>query len=69
MPATPTPTSAGANGYPGFVQTVTTELRTVDRGEDILIFFLLKALASEADRDEKGFATMQDASRHATSGV
>jgi len=31
--------------------------------------FLLEALTGEADRDEKGFVTVQDASRHVTDGV
>jgi len=31
--------------------------------------FLLEALAGAADRDEKGFVTVQDASRHVTNGV
>ena len=31
--------------------------------------FLLEALAGQADRDEKGFVTVQDANRHVTNGV
>jgi uncharacterized caspase-like protein len=31
--------------------------------------FLLEALTGQADRDEKGFVTVQDASRHVTNGV
>jgi hypothetical protein len=30
---------------------------------------MLQALAGQADRDEKGFVTVQDASRHVTNGV
>ncbi len=35
----------------------------------VFTHFLLEALAGQADRDEKGFVTMQDASRHVTDGV
>jgi len=35
----------------------------------VFTHFLLEALAGEADRDEKGFITVQDASRHVTNGV
>jgi hypothetical protein len=33
------------------------------------IHFLLEALAGQADRDEKGFVTVQDANRHVSNGV
>lgn len=35
----------------------------------VFTHFLLEALAGAADRDEKGFVTVQDASRHVTDGV
>jgi uncharacterized caspase-like protein len=35
----------------------------------VFTHFLLEALTGEADRDEKGFVTVQDASRHVTDGV
>lgn len=35
----------------------------------VFTHFLLEALTGEADRDEKGFVTVQDASRHVTNGV
>ncbi len=31
--------------------------------------FLLEALEGQADRDEKGFVTVQDANRHVANGV
>jgi hypothetical protein len=35
----------------------------------VFTHFLLEALEGQADRDEKGFVTVQDASRHVTNGV
>lgn len=35
----------------------------------VFTHFLLEALAGQADRDAKGFVTVQDASRHVTNGV
>ena len=35
----------------------------------VFTHYLLDALKGEADRDEKGFVTVQDASRHVTDGV
>ena len=35
----------------------------------VFTHYLLEALKGEADRDEKGFVTVQDASRHVTDGV
>jgi len=39
------------------------------RERSVFTHFLLEALAGEADRDEKGFVTVQDASRHVVNGV
>jgi hypothetical protein len=41
------------------------------RAEERSVFthFLLEALQGQADRDEKGFVTVQDTSRHVTDGV
>jgi hypothetical protein len=39
------------------------------KGRSVFTHFLLEALAGAADRDEKGFVTVQDASRHVTNGV
>jgi len=38
-------------------------------GQGVFTHFLLEALGGEADRDEKGFVTVQDASRHVVNGV
>jgi uncharacterized caspase-like protein len=35
----------------------------------VFTHFLLEALAGQADRDDKGFVTVQDANRHVTNGV
>jgi hypothetical protein len=35
----------------------------------VFTYFLLEAFTGEADRDEKGFVTVQDANRHVTNGV
>lgn len=35
----------------------------------VFTHYLLEALTGEADRDEKSFITVQDASRHVTNGV
>lgn len=35
----------------------------------VFTHFLLQAFGGAADRDEKGFVTVQDASRHVTDGV
>ena len=35
----------------------------------VFTHYLLKALTDEADRDKKGFITVQDASRHVTNGI
>ncbi len=43
------------------------EWRLQDRS--VFTHYLLEALRGEADRDEKGFVTVQDASRHVTDGV
>ncbi len=43
------------------------EWRTQERS--VFTHFLLEALAGQADRDEKGFVTVQDASRHVVNGV
>lgn len=40
-----------------------------DIGQGVFTHSLLKALSGEADRDEKGFVTVQDASRHVVDGV
>jgi hypothetical protein len=40
-----------------------------DNERSVFTHFLLEALAGAADRDEKGFVTVQDASRHVTNGV
>lgn len=39
------------------------------KGRSVFTYFLLEALTGAADRDEKGFVTVQDASRHVTNGV
>ena len=41
------------------------------QGQERSVFthFLLEALAGQADRDEKGFVTVQDANRHVVNGV
>jgi uncharacterized caspase-like protein len=41
------------------------------RGQERSVFthFLLEALVGKADREEKGFVTVQDANRHVTDGV
>ena len=38
-------------------------------GCSVFTHFLLEALTGEADREEKGFVTIQDANRHVTGGV
>ncbi len=43
------------------------EWREAERG--VFTHYLLEALGGKADRDEKGFVTVQDASRHVTNGV
>lgn len=43
------------------------EWRTQERS--VFTHFLLEALGGEADRDEKGFVTVQDVSRHVVNGV
>jgi len=43
------------------------EWRTQERS--VFTHFLLEALAGKADRDKKGFVTVQDASRHVANGV
>ena len=40
-----------------------------ERERSVFTHYLLEALTGEADRDEKGFVTVQDASRHVTDGV
>jgi hypothetical protein len=35
----------------------------------VFTHFLLEALEGQADRDEKGFVTVQDANRHVVNGV
>ena len=51
------------------------ELEQIERDNALLFkrsvftHFLLKALTGEADRDEKGFVTVQDANLHVTDGV
>ena len=40
-----------------------------ENDRSVFTHFLLQALKGEADRDEKGFVTVQDASRHVTNGV
>jgi hypothetical protein len=40
-----------------------------DNERSVFTHFLLEALAGQADWDEKGFVTVQDASRHVTNGV
>ena len=40
-----------------------------DKKQGVFTYYLLEALTGEADRDEKGFISVQDASRHVTNGV
>ncbi|MCP4543140.1 MAG: hypothetical protein GY832_39000 [Chloroflexi bacterium] len=39
------------------------------QGRSVFTHFFLEALTGEADRNDKGFVTVQDASRHVTDGV
>ncbi len=45
------------------------EWRDPGKERSVFTHFLLEALTGEADRDGKGFVTVQDASRHVTDGV
>ncbi len=45
------------------------EWRDPEKERSVFTHFLLEALTGEADRDDKGFVTVQDASRHVTDGV
>ncbi len=40
-----------------------------DKGQGVFTYYLLDALTGKADRDEKGFISVQDASRHVVNGV
>jgi len=40
-----------------------------EKGRSVFTYYLLEALAGQADLDQKGFVTVSDASRHVTDGV
>lgn len=40
-----------------------------DKGQGVFTYYLLEALTGQADRDEKGFVSVQDARRHVSDSV